>query len=159
MADLHDLFLTCPKGLDGLLLEEAQALGLTEARAQVSAIRGKGDLETAYRLCLWSRLANRVLLVLSRFPVNNAEDLYLGVNAVSWSDHLDAGGSLAVEFSGKGSGIDNTHFGALKVKDAIVDSLRAEFGKRPTVDKVNPDIRVHLRALLAKATMMKSRQV
>jgi len=144
MADLHDLFLTCPKGLDGLLLEEAQALGLTEARAQVSAIRGKGDLETAYRLCLWSRLANRVLLVLSRFPVNNAEDLYMGVNAVSWSDHLEADGSLAVEFSGKGSGIDNTHFGALKVKDAIVDNLRVEFGKRPSVDKVNPDIRVHL---------------
>ena len=102
MADLHDLFLTCPKGLDGLLLEEAQALGLTEARAQVSAIRGKGDLETAYRLCLWSRLANRVLLVLSRFPVSNAEDLYLGVNAVPWSDHLEADGSLAVEFRGKG---------------------------------------------------------
>lgn len=144
MSDLHDLFLTCPKGLDGLLLEEAQTLGLTEARAQVSAIRGKGDLETAYRLCLWSRLANRVLLVLSRFSVSNAEDLYLGVNAVQWSDHLDAAGSLAVEFSGKGSGIDNTHFGALKVKDAIVDNLRAEFGQRPTVDKVNPDIRVHL---------------
>ncbi len=49
-----------------------------------------------------------------------------------------------MEFSGKGSGIDNTHFGALKVKDAIVDNLRAEFGKRPTVDKVNPDVRVHL---------------
>ncbi|KAF1004043.1 MAG: Ribosomal RNA large subunit methyltransferase K/L [Pseudomonas sp.] len=144
MAQRHELFITCPKGLDGLLLDEAQTLGLEEARAQVSAVRGQGTLETAYRLCLWSRLANRVLLVLSRFPVANAEDLYLGVRNVSWSDHLDAGGSLAVEFSGKGSGIDNTHFGALKVKDAIVDNLRAEFGRRPTVDKVNPDIRVHL---------------
>ncbi|PWU27635.1 bifunctional 23S rRNA (guanine(2069)-N(7))-methyltransferase RlmK/23S rRNA (guanine(2445)-N(2))-methyltransferase RlmL [Pseudomonas sp. RW407] len=144
MSEHYELFLTCPKGLDGLLLDEAQALGLIDARAQVSAVRGRGDLETAYRLCLWSRLANRVLLVLARFPVANAEELYLGVNAVNWSDHLDPGGSLAVEFSGKGSGIDNTHFGALKVKDAIVDNLRAEFGRRPTVDKVNPDIRVHL---------------
>ncbi|MBO3276576.1 bifunctional 23S rRNA (guanine(2069)-N(7))-methyltransferase RlmK/23S rRNA (guanine(2445)-N(2))-methyltransferase RlmL [Pseudomonas schmalbachii] len=144
MAEIYELFLTCPKGLDGLLLEEAQALGLQQARAQVSAVRGEGDLETAYRLCLWSRLANRVLMVLARFPVADAEELYMGVRNVPWSDHLDAGGSLAVEFSGRGSGIDNTHFGALKVKDAIVDSLRAEFGHRPTVDKVNPDIRVHL---------------
>ncbi|SDN32507.1 bifunctional 23S rRNA (guanine(2069)-N(7))-methyltransferase RlmK/23S rRNA (guanine(2445)-N(2))-methyltransferase RlmL [Pseudomonas jinjuensis] len=144
MADIYELFLTCPKGLDGLLLEEAQQLGLGAAKAQVSAVRGEGDLETAYRLCLWSRLANRVLLVLARFPVADAEELYMGVRAVPWSDHLDPGGSLAVEFSGRGSGIDNTHFGALKVKDAIVDSLRAEFGRRPTVDKLNPDIRVHL---------------
>lgn len=124
MADVYELFLTCPKGLESLLLEEAQGLGLDEARAQVSAVRGQGSLEVAYRLCLWSRLANRVLLVLARFPVENAESMYMAVHAVNWEDHLDAGGTLAVEFSGKGSGIDNTHFGALKVKDAIVDNLR-----------------------------------
>ena len=79
-------------------------------------MRGQGSLEVAYRLCLWSRLANRVLLVLARFPVENAESMYMAVHAVNWEDHLDAGGTLAVEFSGKGSGIDNTHFGALKVR-------------------------------------------
>jgi 23S rRNA G2445 N2-methylase RlmL len=82
------------------------------------------DMETAYRLCLWSRLANRVLLVLKRFPMKDAEDLYHGVLDVDWADHMLADGTLAVEFSGHGSGIDNTHFGALKVKDAIVDKLR-----------------------------------
>ena len=128
MADVYELFLTCPKGLESLLLEEAQGLGLDEARAQVSAVRGQGSLEVAYRLCLWSRLANRVLLVLARFPVENAESMYMAVHAVNWEDHLDAGGTLAVEFSGKGSGIDNTHFGALKVKDAIVDQLRETRG-------------------------------
>ena len=54
-------------------------------------------------------------------------------------------GSLAVEFSGRGSGIDNTHFGALKVKDAIVDRLRSASGERPSIDKLDPDLRVHLR--------------
>jgi 23S rRNA (guanine2445-N2)-methyltransferase / 23S rRNA (guanine2069-N7)-methyltransferase len=50
-----------------------------------------------------------------------------------------------VEFSGHGSGIDNTHFGALKVKDAIVDKLRTPTGERPSIDKINPDLRIHLR--------------
>lgn len=145
MSDVFELFLTCPKSLEGLLLEEATSLGLAEAREQVAAIRGQGDLETAYRLCLWSRLANRVLLVLKRFPVQNAEDLYQGVLDVDWHDHLSPTGSLAVEFSGHGSGIDNTHFGALKVKDAIVDKLRTASGERPSIDKVNPDLRIHLR--------------
>lgn len=145
MSDRYELFLTCPKSLEGLLLEEASQLGLEEPREQVAAIRGHGSLETAYRLCLWSRLANRVLLVLARFPVSNADDLYEGVKAVDWHDHLAADGSLAVEFSGHGAGIDNTHFGALKVKDAVVDRLRTSTGQRPSVDKQNPDVRLHLR--------------
>lgn len=145
MSDRHEFFLTCPKGLEGLLLEEATGLGLEQARSHTSAIRGEGDLATGYRLCLWSRVANRVLLVLSRFAVTDAQSLYEGVAAVDWSEHLEADGTLAVEFSGHGSGIDNTHFGALKVKDAIVDSLRTATGVRPSVEKINPDVRVHLR--------------
>ncbi|WP_028694474.1 bifunctional 23S rRNA (guanine(2069)-N(7))-methyltransferase RlmK/23S rRNA (guanine(2445)-N(2))-methyltransferase RlmL [Pseudomonas cremoricolorata] len=145
MSDRIELYLTCPKGLEGLLAEEARQLGLTEVREHTSAIRGAADMETAYRLCLWSRLANRVLLVLARFSMSNAEDLYHGVHDIDWQDHLAADGTLAVEFSGHGSGIDNTHFGALKVKDAIVDRLRNREGLRPSIDKLNPDLRVHLR--------------
>ena len=145
MSERYEIVLTCPKGIEGLLLEEARSLGLEEAREQTAAVRGQGDLEVAYRLCLWSRLANRVLLVLSRFSMGNAEQLYEGVQAVDWRDHLEPAGSLAVEFSGHGSGIDNTHFGALKVKDAIVDRLRTRTGERPSIDKLNPDLRVHLR--------------
>ncbi|MGH8354508.1 MAG: bifunctional 23S rRNA (guanine(2069)-N(7))-methyltransferase RlmK/23S rRNA (guanine(2445)-N(2))-methyltransferase RlmL, partial [Pseudomonas sp.] len=145
MSDRYELFLTCPKGLEGLLAEEASSLGLSEVREQTAAIRGAADLETAYRLCLWSRLANRVLLVLKRFPMEDAEALYQGVLEVDWHDHLEPSGSLAVEFSGQGSGIDNTHFGALKVKDAIVDKLRTAGGERPSIDKLNPDLRIHLR--------------
>ena len=145
MSDRYELFLTCPKGLEGLLAEEATALGLEETREHTSAIRGTADMQTAYRLCLWSRLANRVLLVLKRFPMKDAEDLYHGVHDIEWADHLEPEGTLAVEFSGHGSGIDNTHFGALKVKDGIVDRLRTADGLRPSVDKLNPDLRVHLR--------------
>ena len=145
MSDRYELFLTCPKGLEGLLAEEATALGLEDTREHTSTIRGTADMETAYRLCLWSRLANRVLLVLKRFPMKDAEDLYHGVLDVDWQDHLEPDGSLAVEFSGHGSGIDNTHFGALKVKDAIVDKLRTPDGLRPSIDKLNPDLRIHLR--------------
>lgn len=145
MSDRYELFLTCPKGLEGLLLEEASTLGLEEVREHTSAVRGFAQIETAYRLCLWSRLANRVLLVLKRFPVKDAESMYEGVLEVDWYEHMEPNGSLAVEFSGNGSGIDNTHFGALKVKDAIVDKLRQKDGTRPSVDKLNPDLRIHLR--------------
>lgn len=86
-----------------------------------------------------------MLLVLGRFPVDSAEALYQAVRGIDWSEHLLPTGSLAIEFSGRGAGIDNTHFGALKVKDAIVDSLRTASGERPSVDKYEPDLRVHAR--------------
>ncbi|MWV16871.1 bifunctional 23S rRNA (guanine(2069)-N(7))-methyltransferase RlmK/23S rRNA (guanine(2445)-N(2))-methyltransferase RlmL [Pseudomonas sp. L-22-4S-12] len=145
MSDRYELILTCPKSLEGLLVEEAGSLGLEEVREQTAAVRGFAGLETAYRLCLWSRLANRVLLVLRRFPVQDAESLYQGVLEVDWAEHMEPSGTLAVEFSGHGSGIDNTHFGALKVKDAIVDKLRTADGTRPSIDKIDPHLRIHLR--------------
>jgi 23S rRNA (guanine2445-N2)-methyltransferase / 23S rRNA (guanine2069-N7)-methyltransferase len=145
MSLSQELVLTCPKGLEGLLLEEANQLGLTDTKEQTAAVRGRADIETAYRLCLWSRLANRVLLVLGRFAVENADALYQAIRTIDWSDHLESSGTLAIEFSGHGAGIDNTHFGALKVKDAIVDQLRERHGERPSVDKVRPDVRIHVR--------------
>ncbi|MFW9606282.1 MAG: THUMP domain-containing protein, partial [Pseudomonas sp.] len=120
MSELHSLVLTSPKGLETLLLDEAAGLGLQDGRSHVSTVHGRATLETAYRLCLWSRLANRVLLVLGCFRVDTPDALYEAVCSIDWSEHLLPSGSLAVEFSGHGSGIDNTHFGALKVKDAIV---------------------------------------
>ena len=150
MADVYELFLTCPKAWKACSSKRRRGSAWTRRAPRCRRCAGRGSLEVAYRLCLWSRLANRVLLVLARFPVENAESMYMAVHAVNWEDHLDAGGTLAVEFSGKGSGIDNTHFGALKVKDAIVDNLRERSGRRPSVDKVNPDVRVHRTSTAAR---------
>lgn len=145
--NLLELHLSCPKSLEELLLTEAQALGLEQARQRPALVSGRGTLETAYRLCLWSRLANRVLLVLGRYPVRTADELYAAIQSIDWRDHLDSKSTLAIDFSGTSKAIDNSHFGALKVKDAIVDALRDRMGNRPTVEKRNPDLRVnvHLR--------------
>ncbi|TWH63909.1 23S rRNA m(2)G-2445 methyltransferase [Azomonas agilis] len=153
MTDQHELILTCPKGLEILLCDEARSLGLEQPRERLAFIQGTGSLETAYRLCLWSRLANRVLLVLRRFAVASAEQLYQEIQSIDWADHLEIQGSLAIEFTGRGAGIDNTHFGALKVKDAIVDQLRDDQGRRPNVDKLNPDVRIHVHLEQGQATV------
>lgn len=144
MRDTLEFFITCPKGIEGLLLEEVRALGAESARETVAGVHASGTLELGYRLCLWSRLANRVLLILQRFPADSAQALYDGVATLDWADHLASDGTLAVDFSGTLPGVDNTHFGALRVKDAIVDRLRTPSGERPSVDKVNPQLRINV---------------
>lgn len=144
MRDTLEFFITCPKGIEGLLLDEVRALGAESAKETVAGVYASGSMELGYRLCLWSRLANRVLLILQRFPAGDAQALYDGVARVDWADHLASNGTLAVDYSGSLPGIDNTHFGALRVKDAIVDRLRTPSGERPSVDKSNPQLRVNV---------------
>jgi Predicted N6-adenine-specific DNA methylase len=55
------LFITCPKGLENLLQDELTQLGAAEVRQTVAGVSCEAELETAYRICLWSRLGNRVL--------------------------------------------------------------------------------------------------
>ncbi|MEH6687927.1 MAG: bifunctional 23S rRNA (guanine(2069)-N(7))-methyltransferase RlmK/23S rRNA (guanine(2445)-N(2))-methyltransferase RlmL [Halopseudomonas sabulinigri] len=144
MRETLEFFVTCPKGVEGLLRDEVLALGADSARETVTGIEVQGDMELGYRICLWSRLANRVLMVLNRFPAESAQDMYDGIQKTVWAQHLRADGSLSIDFTGSLPGIDNTHFGALKVKDAIVDQLRQADGTRPSVEKVQPDLRINV---------------
>ena len=47
----------------------------------------------------------------------------------------------------------HTHSSALKTKDAIVDQLRDEVGRRPSVDTAAPDLRVNVHVAGGKATV------
>ena len=139
-----EFFAPCPKGLESLLAEELRTLGANGVRETRAGVAFAGDLAIGYRACLWSRLASRVLLTIARFPVERAEALYAGVQAIDWRQHLRTDGTLAVDCSGSAPGITHTNFGALKAKDAIVDQLRDSSGARPTIDVERPDVRVNV---------------
>ena len=141
----YQLFATTPKAMETILTEELQTLGITNIKATMAGVAFQGDLETAYRACLWSRTANRILLVLSSFEVKTQEDLYNGIQKIDWFEHINPDDTFAVSFSAKNSpAINNTHFGALKVKDAIVDQMRAKFQQRPGIDTAQPSIRINV---------------
>ncbi|OQW42796.1 MAG: 23S rRNA (guanine(2445)-N(2))/(guanine(2069)-N(7))-methyltransferase [Proteobacteria bacterium SG_bin4] len=141
----YQLFATTPKAMEDILAAEIRALGGLQVQPKMAGVLFQGDLALAYKACLWLRTASRVLLLLHSFEVKSQQDLYVGVQGVDWSEHLNADDSLAVSFSSKNNpAINNTHFGALKVKDAIVDQMRAKFGQRPNVDTEHPNIRVNV---------------
>jgi len=142
---IYQLFATTPKAMETILTEELQSLGITDIKATMAGVAFQGDRETAYRACLWSRTANRILLVLSSFEVKTQEDLYNGVQQINWFEHINADDTFAVSFSAKNSqAINNTHFGALKVKDAIVDQMRDKFQQRPSINTEQPNIRINV---------------
>ena len=133
---------TCPVGLGSVLTAEIAALGAGDVRETPAGVHFTGSLAVAYRACLWSRLANRILLRVSDTVVASADDVYTSARSVRWSEHLSVKTRFSVEFRGQTNFIKNTHFGALKVKDGIVDFFRDRDGTRPSVDPKRPDLRI-----------------
>lgn len=139
--------------MESLLADELRGLGAADVVETRAGVRFSGDLRSAYAACLWSRLANRVLLPVAHFAAPSPEELYERVREIDWAGHVKADGTLAVDFSSSGSVITHTRYGAQKTKDAIVDGFREATGVRPSVDLEHPDVRVNVYLRKDEATV------
>jgi 23S rRNA (guanine2445-N2)-methyltransferase / 23S rRNA (guanine2069-N7)-methyltransferase len=137
---------TAPRGFADLLARELSSCGAHGVRERSLDVAFSGTLECGYRACLWSRIANRVYLELASFEANDAREFHAAVCGLDWRAQLAPGATLACDFTGRHPAITHTHFGALKLKDGIVDALRAATGVRPDVARERPDVRVHAHA-------------
>lgn len=144
---------SAPRGLADLLARELIAFGASDIRERSTGVAFRGSLETAYRACLGSRTANRVFLELGEWEAATADEFYASARSVDWAQHIGWGATLACDFSGRHPAITHTHFGALKLKDAIVDSLRESAGYRPDISTDRPSVRVHAHAQRSKVTV------
>ncbi|WP_089792749.1 bifunctional 23S rRNA (guanine(2069)-N(7))-methyltransferase RlmK/23S rRNA (guanine(2445)-N(2))-methyltransferase RlmL [Halomonas korlensis] len=142
--DMLEFIATCPKGIELLLAEELASLGGEPGKTTVAGVHVRASLETAYRFCLWSRLANRIVLCLVRKEgIETADELREATAAIDWRNHLKPGGTLAVDFHGHSEAIRHTRFAAQTVKDGVVERLVAEGRERPDVDLQRPDLRLY----------------
>ena len=144
---------SCPRGLGDLCAHELAELGAIEVRERTTSVEFAGTLEVAYRACLWSRTASRILLTIARFEAADAAQFYAQARELDWARHVGPGATLACDFTGRHPAITHTHFGALKLKDAICDQLRAASGLRPDVARARPSVRVHAHAVGARFTI------
>jgi 23S rRNA (guanine2445-N2)-methyltransferase / 23S rRNA (guanine2069-N7)-methyltransferase len=147
------LFVTAAPGTTDLLAAELAAFGIEGAREMRGGVACEAGLTEAYRACLESRTGLRVLWQVGRFSADDADALYAGVRGVDWSLHMDAAGTLAVDFSGSLAGVTHTQFGAQRVKDAVVDQFREREGRRPSVELDSPSLRIHAHAARRAVTV------
>jgi len=144
MAEKPDVFTaTCPGGLEALLAEEIASFGGKITRTGPGAVYLEGNRETAYRICLWSRFAHRVLKPLGACSARDENELYRAASSIDWPAHFSPEKTIAVVCKATRSPILNTHYAALRIKDAVADLFTKRFGVRPDVDTGNPDITIH----------------
>ena len=138
-------FITCPKGLVELLADEVSGLGAAVTRRSPAGIWVEAHWRTAMRICLWSRLASRVIRHLGRFDAAYAEDLKQASASLSWESWLSPGMTFQVSFQGTDNNIRNSHFGAQCIKDGVLDRMSAVDAPRPSVEGRDPDLPIHAR--------------
>jgi 23S rRNA G2445 N2-methylase RlmL len=146
-------FATAAKGTEPLLRDELSELGLPRVRADRGGVHFGAELGDAYRACLWSRIAQRVLEPLSELACPDEDALYDGVKAIDWQRVLDAKRTLAVRAACRSSRLTHTQYIAQRTKDAIVDQLRERLGARPSVDRRTPDVQLFVHLVKDRATV------
>jgi putative N6-adenine-specific DNA methylase len=139
------LFATTAAGLEEVLARELRALGAREVEVVTRGVGFRGDLETVYRTNLWLRTAHRVLLFIGEFDARDRRQLYEGARTIDWCRQMTVDQTLAVDAVSNYSELTHTQFAARVVKDAVVDSFRDRYGRRPSVDPRDPDLRVNVR--------------
>jgi 23S rRNA (guanine2445-N2)-methyltransferase / 23S rRNA (guanine2069-N7)-methyltransferase len=144
MPTTYPLFATAPRGLHDLLADELSGLGLNAVSVQRGGVSLNASLVDAYRACLWSRVANRILLPLAEFQADDDDDLYAGTRSIDWSEHLAPERTLAVDFTGIKAVVSHSRFAEQRVKDGVVDQIREKTGSRPSVDTAQPDVRLNV---------------
>jgi putative N6-adenine-specific DNA methylase len=137
-------FVTAAKGTEGVLRDELRELGVRHLRADRGGVHVDGPPSLAWRLCLRSRIGVRVYESLATGGARDADELYDLVRAVEWERFLSPRHTLAVGASAKNTFTNHTQFLSRRVKDGVVDRLRAREGERPSVDLDDPDVRLFL---------------
>ena len=142
---MNSLFASTARGLEELLKTELEGLGAQECQIAQGGVHFQGDTQLLYKSLMWSRLASRIMMPLGECSVWSDLDLYLGVQAIDWTAIFTPDATFAVSFGGLNDSIRNSQYGALKVKDAIVDAFTRKNLPRPNVDRDNPDLRINVR--------------
>jgi putative N6-adenine-specific DNA methylase len=154
MAAMNEnFFVTCARGVEELVANELIALGLAGVKTEKGGASFRGELLDGCRACLWLRTASRVLLVLGEFPCSSPQELYDGARSFDWNRYLRPEMTLAVDSVLRDSAMTHSGFVALKTKDAIVDALRDRWGRRPSVDPKNPDLRINVHLVRNRCTV------
>lgn len=135
---------TTLKGLEDVLEMEIRELGGEDIKKLRRAVSFTGGLSLMYKMNFSLRTAMRILYQVRSVRLKNENDLYRNIFRIEWEKYLSENKTIAVKAVVNSEMYNNSHFVALKVKDAIVDRMREKSGKRPDVDVKDPDISIHV---------------
>lgn len=137
-------------GLETVLARELRQLGARDVKILKRAVQFTGDLGFIYKSSLWSATALRILRPIADFNIRRQDDFYRSMSQIPWEDLFDINKTIMIDAVVHSDHFSNSHFAALRAKDAIVDRFMKQFNRRPSIDKENPEIVVSIHMIRDK---------
>lgn len=136
---------TTLKGLEGVLADELKKLGAQDIKEGIRSVTFRGDQGFLYKANIALRTAIRILKPIRTCKIYDEEDLYEAIQKIKWEKYLDVEGTFAIGAVVNSKNFtSNSHYIALKSKDAVADYFRHKYSKRPNVDLDYPDVKIHV---------------
>jgi putative N6-adenine-specific DNA methylase len=144
VQETFSLIAKTSSGLESVLAEELALLGAEGIEELTRAVSFTADTRLMYKANYHLRTALRILKPLIQFRAKDEDKLYDHVRQFDWSQLLSVDKTFAIDAVVSGKYFTHSQYIALKTKDAIADQFRDRFGKRPSVNVANPDLRINL---------------
>ncbi|MFC7418396.1 class I SAM-dependent RNA methyltransferase [Iodobacter arcticus] len=154
MKQVFHFFAPCPRGLEGPLVAELEALGADQIKATDGGVGFAGSWVLMYEANLQSRIASRILWRVAEKSWKTEDDLYAMARDLDWAEMFSVDCTIKVGVTAyRVPQIRSPEFVALRIKDGICDRFRLKGGKRPSVDTAEPDMRIQLYLTDRNATL------
>jgi putative N6-adenine-specific DNA methylase len=141
---MPDFFAPCPRGLETVLHQDLEALGAQNIRSTEGGVDFSGDWALCYRANLESRIASRILWRIKETQYRTEQDIFEAAFQLQWQRWFDVTHTIRVNTTAIRCPLKSLEFITLLVKDAVCDRFRAHCNERPSVDTVEPDVRIHV---------------
>ncbi|CAL4326422.1 bifunctional 23S rRNA (guanine(2069)-N(7))-methyltransferase RlmK/23S rRNA (guanine(2445)-N(2))-methyltransferase RlmL [Buchnera aphidicola] len=139
---MHYLFASTNFGTEKLLEKELLFIGAKKLNVINGGIYFEANELLLYKSLMWSRIASRIFLCIKKFKISDKEELYSNIYSINWTKIFCVKNTFLINFKGINNIIRNSLFGALIIKDAIVDQFNKTYSARPNINPINPDIRI-----------------
>lgn len=131
-------------GLEDVLVQELKQLGASQIVKKNRAVEFLGDLGFLYKANYSLRTALKILVPIHHFKAKNETIFEKEINKIPWENYFFNSQSFAIDATVYSDYFKHSQYIMLKMKDGIVDRFRKKFGKRPDIERFNPDIKLHL---------------
>ena len=123
-----NLVATCMFGLERLVGQEIDAMGGRRTETMDGRVYFEGDERTLVRSNLRLRCAERVLILLGRFPATSFEELFEGTKALPWEQWIGKEDAFPVIGHAVKSRLFSVPDCQKIIKKAIVNRLSSKYG-------------------------------
>ena len=134
-----NVFVTCPRGLEEVTAKEVNSLLSKDSKIDSGGIHLDASINEIYNLNISLRTAMHVLERVHSFKASNIEQIYSRVADFDWAKTIGVDKTFSIRTRVNSNKIQKNNFLTLRIKDAIVDRIYKERGRRPFVNKEKPD--------------------